>query len=109
MSGYVRSTPFETEFDGAKVTADLDQLSFVDLVRIQSATETGEKELASIHAEILPKYVKNLKGVAAADGSEVKIEEVASTAYFYGLATQLGVKIAEAATPPQKPSETSAP
>lgn len=106
MSGYVRSTPFETEFDGAQVTADLDQLSFVDLVRIQGAG-SGEGELAKIHAEILPKYVKNLKGVTAADGSDVSIEEVATTAYFFQLATRMGVKIAEAATPPQKPSETS--
>lgn len=108
MSGYVRSTPFETEFDGQKVTAALAPLSFVDLVRIQSATEQNETELAKIHGEILPRYVKNLAGVKAADGSDVPIEEVATTAYYYGLATQLGVKIAQAATPPSKPSEPSA-
>jgi hypothetical protein len=108
VSGYVRSTPFEGEFGGAKVTADLDQLSFVDLVRIQSATNVSEEELAKIHGEILPRYVKNLSGVKAKDGTDVSIQEVATTAYFFKLATELGIKIAEAATPPQKPSEPSA-
>lgn len=107
MSGYVRSTRFEDEFDGEKVSADLAPLSFVDLVRIRNATDQSEAELAKIHADMLPRYVKNLEGVKAADGSVVPIEEVATSAYFFALATKLGVKIAEAATPPQLPSETS--
>lgn len=107
MSGYVRSTRFEDEFEGEKVSADLSPLTFVDLVRIRSATDQSEAELAKIHAEMLPRYVKNLQGVKAADGSAVPVEEVATSAYFFELATKLGIKIAEAATPPQKPSETS--
>jgi hypothetical protein len=108
MSGYVRATKFEVDFYGQKVTGTLSQLSLADLLRIQGATSAGDDGLAKIHAEVLPKYVKELSGVLDADGVPVPIDEVCTTAYFFQLALNIGVKLAEAATPPQKPSETSA-
>jgi hypothetical protein len=108
VSGYVRSTPFEGEFAGEKVTAELLPLTFVDLVRLESAIKVGDADLARIHTDILPRYVKNMQGVKAADGSDVTIDEVASAAYFFELASTLGARIAEAATPPPKPSVPSA-
>lgn len=107
MSNYVQSTPFSDEFDGDKVTAELAPLSIVDLVRIQSAIGASEEELMRIHAEVLPRYVKNFSGLTAKDGTPVAIEEVSTVAYFFNLATKIGTKIAEAASPPSKPSETS--
>lgn len=108
MSGYVRATKFEVDFYGEKVTGTLSQLLLPDLFRIQGAKGTGDDELAKIHAEVLPKYVKELTGPLDAAGEQVPIDEVCTTAYFFQLALSIGVKLAEAATPPQKPSETSA-
>lgn len=108
MSGYVRETPFEVEFEGEKVAGKLAPLSVADLLRIQTAAESTESELAKVHAEILPGYVKELSGPKAKDGSQVPIDEVCRVAYFFNLATQIGMKLAEAASPPSPPSETSA-
>jgi hypothetical protein len=107
MSGYVRATKFEVDFYGEKVTGTLSQLTLADLLRIQNATGTGDDDLARLHSEVLPKYVKDLSGVFDADGEPVPIDEICTTAYFFQLALSIGVKLAEAATPPQKPSETS--
>lgn len=107
MSGYVRATKFEVDFGGEKVTGTLSQLSLADLLRIQGSTGRGDDDLAKLHAEVLPKYVKELSGPLDAAGDQVPIDEICTTAYFFQLALSIGVKLAEAATPPQKPSETS--
>lgn len=108
MSGYVRESTFEIEFQGDKVTGKLAPLTVADLLRIQSSAEANEETLGKVHSEILPTYVKEFVGPKAADGSTVPIDEVCRVAYFFNLATAIGVKLAEAASPPRQPSETSA-
>lgn len=107
MSGYVRATKLEEEFDGDQVTGWLQQLSIPDLLRLQSAQVSTDEEAAKVLAEIVPQYVKDFVGPKDADGSEVTIADVCSKAYFIELAMNIGRKLVTAARPPRKPSETS--
>jgi hypothetical protein len=107
MSGYVRATKLEEEFDGDKVTGWLQQLTIPDLLRLQSAQVSTDEEAAKVLAEIIPQYVTEFVGPKDADGSAVSIAEVCSTAYFIELAMAIGKKLVMAARPPRKPSETS--
>lgn len=108
MSGYVRATKLDEEFDGDKVTGWLQQLSIPDLLRLQSADVSNDEQAAQVLAEIVPKYVTEFVGPKDASGSDVGIAEVCSTAYFIELAMDIGRKLVSAARPPRKPSETSA-
>jgi hypothetical protein len=108
MSGYVRATKLDQEFDGDKVTGWLQQLSIPDLLRLQSAQVSTDEEAAQVLAEIVPKYVTEFAGLKGVDGSDVAIAEVCSAAYFIELAMDIGRKLVSAARPPRKPSETSA-
>jgi hypothetical protein len=108
MSGYVRATKLDEEFDGEKVTGSLQPLSLPDLLRLQSTQVGSDEDAARVLAEIVPKYVKDFAGLTAADGSAVPIEEVCASGYFVELAMAIGRKLVLASRPPQKPSETSA-
>jgi hypothetical protein len=74
MSGYVRATKFEVDFEGEKVSGTLTPLSVIDLLHLQSLGADNKQELASVHADLLPKYVKDFVGPKAADDSAVAIE-----------------------------------
>jgi hypothetical protein len=108
MSGYVRATKLEEDFQGDKVTGWLQQLSIPDLLRLQSAQVSTDEEAAQVLAEIVPKYVTEFAGLSDASGGEVSIQEVCRTAYFIELAMNIGRKLVSAARPPRQPSETSA-
>lgn len=107
MSGYVRATKLDEDFDGDKVTGWLQQMSIPDLLRLQSAQVSTDEEAAQVLAEIVPKYVTEFVGPKDKSGSEVGIAEVCSTAYFIELAMSIGRRLVTAARPPRKPSETS--
>jgi hypothetical protein len=108
MSGYVRATKLDEEFDGDQVTGWLQPMSITDLLRLQTAEVSTDEEAAKVLAEIVPKYVTDFQGLKDVNGSEVGIAEVCSTAYFLRLAMNIGRKLVLAATPPRKPSEISA-
>ncbi len=108
MSGYLRSQPFKSEFDGDTVTAQLKPLQFEDLLKVNSAG--GEMETLKVFQEILPKYVDNLAGPLDAAGSQVSIQEICGAVYFLSLVGDLGQCLVGGATlkNPQKPAELSA-
>ena len=108
MSGYVRATKLDEEFEGERVTGLLAPLRLPDLLRLQSTQVANDEDAARVLAEIVPQYVKDFAGLTAQDGTVVPIEEVCSSAYFLKLAMAIGRKLVTAATPPQLPSETSA-
>ncbi len=108
MSGYVRETSFEGEFEGDRVTCTLKPLSFPDLLKMQGADVGSDEEAAKVLADIVPSYVSNFAGPKAADGSDISIQEVCSVAYFMDLSMAIGRKLLAASRPPQKPSLPSA-
>lgn len=108
MSGYVRETELDEDFQGEKVTGRLAALELPDLLQLQSAQVATDEDAAKVLAEIVPKYVKDFSGLTAKDGTTVSISEVCSKAYFLRLSMAIGRKLVAAATPPQQPSETSA-
>lgn len=107
MSGYVRSVDFEGEFEGDRVTCKLKPLSFPDLLKMQASDVGSDEDAAQILAEIVPGYVTDFVGPKAADGSEVSIQEVCSTAYFMDVSMEIGRKLLAASRPPRKPSSPS--
>lgn len=108
MSGYVRATKLEEDFEGEKVTGSLEPLSLPDLLRMQTSEVSTDEDAAAVLAGIVPKYVKDFAGLTAADGTSVTIEDVCGKAYFVDLAMTIGKKLVQAARPPSKPSEISA-
>lgn len=106
MSGYLRSTPFETQFDGDTVKARLKPLLYEDFIRITSA-ET-ENDAIQLFQKILPTYVEEFTGLRDQAGSEVGLGEVCSQLYFIGLVGQIGAKLIESSSVPQKPAAQSA-
>lgn len=120
MSRFLRFTPFETTFDGEKVTARLKPLLTVDQFRINESrvvakvgATTAESEKAAadsinaamrIFAEILPHYVESFKGVITADGSAIDIDEVVNQSYFSMLVLEMGLAlVATGQLKPEKP------
>lgn len=108
MSGYVRATKLDEEFDGERITGTLAPLRLPDLLQLQSAEVSTDEDAAKVLADIIPRYVSDFVGPTTQDGQAVTIEEVCSTAYFVELSMAIGRKLVSAARPPRKPSETSA-
>lgn len=108
MSGYVRSTKFEGEFEGEKVTCTLAPLSQPDLLRLNRSEVADDNDAAKVLLEVVPPYVKDWAGPKDADGGEVSVVEVFQAAYFIELALAIGRKLVEASQPPSKPSVPSA-
>lgn len=108
MSGYVRNTQLETNFQGETVKATLAPLSFGDFVRLRGVDT--EESAITLLSELLPKYVKEFGGLVDATGQPISIEEVCGSAYFFALISELGKALLGAATPkdPSQPSVPSA-
>ena len=106
MSGYIKSKPFETQFDGDTVKARLKPLSFLDMVKV---TEADRAKVLLVYQEILPQYVEDFTGLTDAGGNAISIQEVCTQAYFAQLASDLGSALIRAAVidNPQKPAEES--
>lgn len=108
MTGYVRSSDFEIEFEGERITAKLKQLSFPDLLMMESSEVVDDNAAAKVLAEIVPKYVTDFVGPKAADGSAVPLDEMCSSAYFLEITMAMGRKLLNISRPPRGPSSQSA-
>lgn len=108
MSGYLRSNPFQTSFDGDEVKARLMPLQFSDLLKFQSAKD--DLEAVKVFQEILPAYVEDFSGLNDAAGSPVSLSEVCSNVYFIKLVSDMGQALVNASNVPrpQKPAAPSA-
>ncbi len=108
MTGYVRSSDFEIEFEGEKVTGKLKQLSFPDLLQMERSDVVDDNDAAKVLAGIVPQYVTDFVGPKASDGSVVSLEEVCGSAYFLEITMAMGRKLLAISRPPRKPSSPSA-
>lgn len=109
MSNYLRSTLFETEFDGDSVKIRLRPIKEGDFRRIRSlrkpitAAITPEEKTAAVEAftdtakeafaEILPAYMESLEGLTSADGSPITVAEFVRDAYFSDLLLRTGLAL----------------
>lgn len=108
MSGYVRSSDFEIEFEGEKISGKLKPLSLPDLLQMEGSEVEDDNAAAKVLAGIVPQYVTDFVGPKAADGSAVSLEEMCSTAYFLELTMDIGRKLLKNSRPPRLPSSQSA-
>jgi hypothetical protein len=93
VSKYLRSTLFETTFDGDKVSVMLKPIKQRDALRLFAASKAPEADgasLLSIYAELVPIYAEDLNGLRASDGTAVSMSEVTRDMYFSSLLIEIG-------------------
>lgn len=105
---YLRNPKFEGEFDGKKIVAVMNQLTFEDAMVFEAMDDSVSDaaknvEFARVLAKRLPAYVTEFDGPLDSNGVPVGIEEVCSTAYFARLVVAIGKKLVESASPPREP------
>jgi len=108
VSGYVRSSDFEIEFEGEKIKGKLKQLSLPDLLLMEGNDVADDNAAARVLSGIVPQYVTDFVGPTANDGSAVPLEEMCSTAYFLEVTMDIGRKLLKNSRPPRGPSSQSA-
>lgn len=118
MSRFLKSTPFETTFDGDKVTCRFKAIKQADSLRLY-ALRNGENKLTRVvllpaYAEMVPGYVEEFKGPVAADGTAISIADVADHTFFTDLLFEMGQaltatgKLPDPKAPASQPGDTSA-
>jgi hypothetical protein len=127
VSKYLRELRITVDFEGDTVTAVMKPLRYEDFLLLQALIEgTGRKpledmteeerdaqskndmQLVTKYAEILPRYVLRLDGMADAAGASLTIQEVCEVVYFMPLVGQLGSALIQSATPSNPGRPTSA-
>jgi hypothetical protein len=109
MSKFVRSHPFETEFDGDKIKATLRPLDYPDMLALQRQTteaNVSERILGFVEAsrEVAPRYVSDFEGLTDADGEVMDFGVVANEVYFTELLQRFVSKLIEISQPPSSPT-----
>lgn len=118
MSRFLKSTPFETTFDGDKVTCRFKAIKQADSLRLFSLRDSEGKLtrvlLLPVYAEMLPHYVEEFKGLTSADGTQLGMADVAHHTYFTELLFEMGQaltvtgKLPDPKAPASQPGDTSA-
>lgn len=118
MSRFLKSTPFETTFDGDKVTCRFKAIKQADSLRLFSMRDDQGKLtrviLLPAYAEMLPAYVEEFKGLTSADGTQITIADVADHTYFTDLLFEMGQaltatgRLQDPKAPASQPGDTSA-
>jgi hypothetical protein len=97
VSRYLKSTRFETEFDGDKVSMKLRAISVADSTKVASLPNENGRilgiHLLPVYLDMLPRYVEEFDGLKDANGDRVTVEEVASDQYFVRLVYEIGAAI----------------
>lgn len=114
MGTFLRSTLFETEFDGDKVSVRLKPLEQSDAMRVYAARVDQDKEKTvantqPIFGEMLPRYIEEYKGPRAADGTEVTLDELTRFNCFAQLVHDIGWAIVRTGKLPDPKAPASPP
>lgn len=110
MSGFTKSVPFTTQFDGDEVRMKLARLSRGDLAKfapyIETAKESGgvmrfkdSMEMVDVAAQIIPQYVSQFQGLNDADGEPVDLETALEQSYFLPLVSVIIGRLVEVSSP----------
>lgn len=106
MSKYLPSEHFDIDFEGDKVSFDvepIDQSDFFKLIPFFQKDENGETKLRfddslkfmAMSGDLLGKYVKNFTGLKDAKGGDIAISVVAQKTYFMTLSQEIIGKLFE--------------
>lgn len=95
MSKYLRSSFFDTEFDGDRVRAFIKPLRQEDGLRVRSLNTSADKdaERSKLASDLVLAYVEKIEGLVTGDGSAITVQEVASDMYFLSLRMQIFIEI----------------
>ena len=96
MSQYLRNIVHKETFDGDEVTMTLKPLEFVDALKFRGLEGQA---VADVLRDIMPRYILEVKGLRAADGTEVTKEDVVTASYFSKLVISAGLELAKRAQP----------
>jgi hypothetical protein len=114
MSTFVKNIRFECDFEGAKVVALLRSLRYADLLRLEGievipASDSVEdkkkqaaaedRQVALALGEILPTHIIELQGPLDAEGKQVSVEDLCSSAYFTALIIAMGKRLLVESSP----------
>lgn len=104
MSTFIKSTAFETAFDGDQVTCrfrPMEQADSLRWVALMTPEKTFlRKDLIPFFAEILPKYVEEFSGVRTPDGTKIELGDVVRYTFFSRLIIEMGMALQATGTAP---------
>lgn len=118
MSKFLKSTPFETTFDGDTVTCRFKPIKQADSLRLFGLRKEDGKllrvDVLPVYSEILPQYVEEFKGLRTEDGTVIELADVTTHSYFNQLLLEMGAALVKTGTmidpkaPASQPGVTSA-
>lgn len=107
MSNFVRSVPFDMEFDGDSVTMNLTPLKRGHMQMMAPFIKSGEDgdklsfadnmAVLEVAAEILPENVKDFAGLTI-EGTNAGLDEVVGESYFIPLIGEILSKLFDIST-----------
>lgn len=113
MSNFLKSTPFETTFDGDKVTCRFKSIKQADSLRLFSLrNEQGQLlrvNLLPFYAEVVPNYVEQFAGLHTPDGTKIEMAEVTAHTYFADLLIEMGSALFRTGSAPDPKAPASPP
>jgi hypothetical protein len=113
VSSFLKSTPFETTFDGDKVTCRFKPIKQADSLRIFALRKDDgtfiNSDLLPLYSEIVPNYCEEFKGLRSPDGQEIPLADVVTHTYFTVLLSQLGGALAATGRAPDPKALASQP
>jgi hypothetical protein len=118
VSNFLKSTPFETTFDGDKVTCRFKPIRQGDSLRIFGLINADGKimkqDALPVYSEIVPQYVEDFAGLRTSDGTAVELVDVTRHTYFSELLLEMGTALQKTGRAPDpkapalQPGDTSA-
>lgn len=106
MSKYLPSEHFDIDFEGDRVSFDvepIDQADFFKLIPFFQKNENGETKLKfddslkfmAMSGDLLGKYIKNFSGLKDSKGNDIALSVVPQKAYFMSLSQEMIAKLFE--------------
>jgi len=105
MSNYSPLVKFETEFEGDKITMQLDQLTrevflgWSPYMNLMDEDGNLDQEmtlkLVNESASMIPQFVKDFRGLKDANGDAIPLQTVVDKVYFIEIVTVIIMKLIE--------------
>jgi hypothetical protein len=97
VSGYLRNVIYKGSFDGDEVEVVMRPLELGDALRLRKLPEDADQ--AEVLADLLKRYAVSVKGIRAADGSDVTLEEMLGGSYFASVIASAAMELVTRASP----------
>lgn len=112
MGKFIKSIVIKTEFDGDNVTMTvrpMDQATAIKLRNIQRKDPSGAPNDEGMNTMLssFSEHLESVEGVTDADGNEVVLGEIKSSAYFIGLLSHGAIEWSSRSIPGSVPGNWS--